>query len=455
MRNIDLLSRSPRIFIFGKKADKTTFGGVLTIIYLLILILISFAYIYNFEEDMKYIISYGYFVNPANSEDEIKKSEDPLYNPTLKFMFDILDMNYQPLSDNFVLFDRKSGNLIKRNRTIELNVSNIDIFVLYKCSDMSCSIHPQDEKQYQGIYYHLNVSNSYFEFNLQDEEEPIKESEYYSSCYIFNHDIPQRLTIFWQAARVVEEKGMIDNFFGTEKVSYGGSFYRTVFSVIKKSIIDVTEKEEYNFTGIYKPIFNFVSDNNYLEYEEYKRKKVSAFDMLANICSLCSTIYNGFRFAFVFLYSENFDNYKIIDRILSSKDSNEKTMKKMNDIKLDNFFPLLKEDDNNNEKRKENEETHEIIEDKESKRIKLPKFRFYSYILNIFSCLFSKKNITQQCISICNKIVQKYKSIETIVYNQFMIENLFNDYKWNNPELKSIYNIELIDKLNNIINDEG
>ena len=34
-----------------------------------------------------------------------------------------------------------------------------------------------------------------------------------------------------------------------------------------------------------------------------------------------------------------------------------------------------------------------------------------------------------------------------------MIENLLKDYKWNNPDLKFIKNIQLIDKLNYIIND--
>ena len=34
-----------------------------------------------------------------------------------------------------------------------------------------------------------------------------------------------------------------------------------------------------------------------------------------------------------------------------------------------------------------------------------------------------------------------------------MMENLLKDYKWNNPDLKFIKNIQLIDRLNLIIND--
>ena len=53
------------------------------------------------------------------------------------------------------------------------------------------------------------------------------------------------------------------------------------------------------------------------------------------------------------------------------------------------------------------------------------------------------------------EISKRYNSIENIIYNQFMIENLLKDYKWNNPRLNSIKNIELINKLNMIITEEG
>ena len=36
-----------------------------------------------------------------------------------------------------------------------------------------------------------------------------------------------------------------------------------------------------------------------------------------------------------------------------------------------------------------------------------------------------------------------------------MIENLLKDYKWNNPLLRSIKNVELIKKLNMILTEEG
>ena len=51
--------------------------------------------------------------------------------------------------------------------------------------------------------------------------------------------------------------------------------------------------------------------------------------------------------------------------------------------------------------------------------------------------------------------MEKYYSIENLVYNQFMFENLLKDYKWNNPDLNSIKNIELIYKLQQLIKTDG
>ena len=83
--------------------------------------------------------------------------------------------------------------------------------------------------------------------------------------------------------------------------------------------MDMQDYPCFHFPGIYKPIFNFQILNQFDKYIEYRRKKISIFDIIANICSLSLTIFHGFQFGFSFFYSQNFDNYKIIDKILTSK----------------------------------------------------------------------------------------------------------------------------------------
>ena len=42
-------------------------------------------------------------------------------------------------------------------------------------------------------------------------------------------------------------------------------------------------------------------------------------------------------------------------------------------------------------------------------------------------------------------------SIDSLLYNQMKLENLFKDYNWNNPILNNIEKNELIDKLKTFI----
>ena len=54
-------------------------------------------------------------------------------------------------------------------------------------------------------------------------------------------------------------------------------------------------------------------------------------------------------------------------------------------------------------------------------------------------------------IDSCDQILAKYFSVENILYNPILLENLFADYHWNNPKLKSIHENELISALNKYI----
>ena len=51
-----------------------------------------------------------------------------------------------------------------------------------------------------------------------------------------------------------------------------------------------------------------------------------------------------------------------------------------------------------------------------------------------------KDQKAQRIFNDCNKILFKYASIDTIVYNQISMENLLKDYKWNDPSLNNAEN---------------
>ena len=108
---------------------------------------------------------------------------------------------------------------------------------------------------------------------------------------------------------------------------------------------------------------------------------------------------------------------------------------------------LLKDEDESNNENIPINDIDNINEDEdEDDKIlnKLPKLRFYDYFFNnvyFKKCCDIKK---QKLIDSCSNILYKYFSVENILYNQIMFENLMKDYNWNNLELKSIQNNNLI-----------
>ena len=180
MKKLDFLSNPPKTFIFQKSSNKTTFGGILTIIYFLVILIIAFIYIYNYVVNDKYIISFINYKEQVTADNITKLEADPDYNPTLNFSFDLLDMNGEPLSKNFLLMDRNTVSLIERNKKYQYKVSDVDIAVIYKCLDVNCSLQPEDKEIYESqLYYFFRTRKEFFLLNFQDKEKPL----------MINHDI--------------------------------------------------------------------------------------------------------------------------------------------------------------------------------------------------------------------------------------------------------------------------
>ena len=84
--------------------------------------------------------------------------------------------------------------------------------------------------------------------------------------------------------------------------------------------------------------------------------------------------------------------------------------------------------------------------------LELKRLHFFDFFLNNLYCDKCCKNInSQNIINLCDKIVFKYASIDNIVYNQILLENLFKDYKWNDPKLNNVVNNNLFNELKNYL----
>ena len=84
------------------------------------------------------------------------------------------------------------------------------------------------------------------------------------------------------------------------------------------------------------------------------------------------------------------------------------------------------------------EKANDYIKKKKQERI-LPKKCCCDFICNSLCCCCSYVG-RQKLINNCKDIILKYYSMENIIYNQIMMENLLQDYNWNNPELNNLLN---------------
>ena len=279
----------------------------------------------------------------------------------------------------------------------------------------------------------------------------------------------------WKSIKYSEEKGIFDKLIGKSKDYFGGEFMDPYIYMV-----DAEDFGDFYVEDRKIPIsFLYLSPdelNNYFDIYIRNRKEIT--DILANMFSLSLAFYNGFIFVFCGFYSNNFDNYKIIENIFSKY--GKKDLKKKNDknkldhieneeneidndnmIELNNYNNNIdKKEDNllnkkNNENiiidEKEKEKENDVLES-ENEAI-LPRLHFYHYFFNNIYLKKCCASNNQDIISTCNDIISKYYSIDNILYNQLLLENLFKDYKWNDPKLNTIENIKLVKDLNLLINN--
>ena len=477
MNKFDFLSRSPHAMIFGINANKTNLGGVFTSVYLLLVLLITIVYLYDFSAKSKYSVIYSYEHQYIHGIDNWnKRHEDKNLNPTITFNVNINNIN----KENFFLIvtdyntdpdPNPLSHMHNLGENIETNVYDLVFSLCYFCAGLennTCIKHEEDIindwNKYDLIFNYTGTK-----INHQKEESPL-EKENISEIYdIVIDDKILYYELKWKSIKYSEEKGIfgrLGNLFGkTPSEFYGGEFMSP--KVIK---LDTPQNLAPKYPLPIQTLAIFrVSGINQNHFDIYTRAKKSIFDSISLICSLSLTVYNIMTFLFCGYYSNSFDNYKIIDSILFKNKKihpieNEEEKEDNNIIELSSDFNKkenliginsINYEDNitlsqkGKEKKDENKYSNYGETNEKEKKIShrdtriLPKLHFYDFIFNnIYSkkCCLSKK---QEIIDSCNELVSEYFTIDNIIYNQMRLENLFKDYKWNNPGLNTIGNNKL------------
>ena len=336
MRIIDFLSQSPNNFIFQSRTNHTNWGGACSLIYGILILFIMVIYIIDYSLSDTYEIEYSFF-DGFISSDSAKNSllkNDSDYWPNLYFSFEIYGSDNKPLNDSYILLiDSKK---VERNFTwIKINISNFDIAVLVKCEDIMCYA-----KNITEEYYYIIMRHSYFVLDHQNKSLPIyMENKYYiQRRFDFSHIYWKNIEFEWNVIKYKKDKGislLIDKIQKKSDEYVGGylNYYNSYYIYSNGSATYFDCSDEYRLLA---SIENKGFGDRIVVY---KRNKKQIFDLIASIGALCSTFFTIFSTVFNY-YSKNFDNYKILGKILNSP---KEPIKK---IELSSNFNIEEEKDN-------------------------------------------------------------------------------------------------------------
>ena len=436
-------------------------GGAFSAIYLILIIFIFlyFRAIYGFSEPYQ-ITSFISERKRINYDEQEKFIVSEKYNPILPMKFSLIGQQGINLSDKFIIVDRYTNKTIERDKIINKKVNDIHFVILYNCNDdnttnrTACEIEEKDKTSY-FLNFVIRYQGFYFEPQSNIPIHRLSDNIFHSFGHIFDSDIKLQKNIQWTITRYEDNQGLwqIFDYFKEEEPEHlketnifiGGSYENYDTMIIDKNTIYGARK---NTKLLFMIETLDLNDFNTVLYKDYKRKAKSILDCYANIFSLWISLYNGFTFIFLKLYSKSFDKYKIMENILSRQKENlflnkepkffEKKIKEndkgdilLEDIKEEehndnqimiNDSNIMEEESNDNK-----DKINFIGKDNKQERI-LPKLSFIDFFFNTFyckKCCFLKR---QKLIEACNNIMFQYYSVENILYNQIMLENFFKDY---------------------------
>ena len=465
MNGFDFLTSPPQNFIFQRKSNKTNFGSVFSLIYLLIFFAITAFYLVSYYNQDDYSVQYLYqekiLLNPQIKE----MTNSDRYNPY--FNFSIIEFKFdgeKEIEDRLKILDN-IHLLHNKSQSHKIKLQKLDWLIAYDClkeNETECRI---DSDIINSRDLILSLYYNGFTLDHQNKTSPLyrKDNEAASHKLSLHYDFfnPSRRFYRWNLIRYKEQKGFFSMFENEEDNDYIGlgikayDYSEMTSNDGSKNIFEylIDEKSFHRFRVLGRIIFNV--DFNHCD--EYKRIPKSFLDTLANIFSLSMTLLNGLSYTLVNYFSNNFDNYKIMEKIIYNNDFNlEKKEKKKKEINKSNEIVMDKTNEDKNiliiNDEIDNEEEQDVLnEDFNDDNENIPKLNCFDFLFSgIYTGKICKLNV-KQLLQKSNEIISKYYSIENIIYNQIKLENILKDYRWNNPGLNNFDNNDLIIQFKNLI----
>ena len=310
---LDFFSEPPQINYCKKETNQTFFGGILFFIYIAVMIIISAIYTLDYFINDKYDIQYSLIKNTESNA--LKLNEDKELNPMINMSIEFFKMSDEnQISNRFLIYDSSQKREIKRGEFFQTRANETYLTLLYNCPDENCTL---DENDYDPLGYFLKMTYRGYKLDHQSETIPLEASaeRYFTEEYPFFFDNTLIRYSQWEVIKYVEERGiagLFDKMFGRKSEFISGF----ISSTESYTLIHPFEYGE--FGRKLKFLCFILVENNHFQYTEYKRARKSFLDVLANIGALFSTFFAVFIFVYKY-YSRNYDNYYLVDKILSSK----------------------------------------------------------------------------------------------------------------------------------------
>ena len=451
MKKIDFISTSPsdKLSIFSESRNKTNLGGFVFVIEIISIFLIFFIYLFDHFNNLPYTIETNTIFETKSGV--INPYNEKLFDKEMKFDFNIYTDYGNEVSDKFEIVDfslEEYSTPNYRKKSITRRPSKLKLAVYYKCHNATvCKYFEKGnvDQDYTKKYYRFKINYPGFiiahqaPIPIQDKSNIILSEE----CP-FLFDTITLSKFHWKNIKYEEDGGMWSRLFNKYILGKEPDFYANGYIETATTFpVEIEENWIYALSRQYKLVAIIEIDNNIYSYTNYRRTPNSIFTTIANIAALISTV-NYLLATFVQFYSRNYDNYTIIKSIVSSKknliENNLKQNKDINDFgdkKEENNIPLI-----NNESEMFINEIGQDIEKKVDDNY--DKINFVQFFWNNFYFSGCKKTKEQEIIKLCNEIICKYLSVDNLLYNQIIIENLLEDYKWNNPDLYNIKKNKLL-----------
>ena len=182
MHKFDFLSSAPQNIIFRKNSNKTNLGGVLSFIYLIIMLIITAYYLAFYFIEENYTIEYLYYEEISTEDELVDKYNNPKYNQNFLFKIELYEnesFEGVEADERFIIKDLFQYNTptIKNFGSIDKKITDVYWVIVYDClDDIYCQIDRNKTKAdfltFQFIFqaYKLDHQNTTSPFYRQDNE---------------------------------------------------------------------------------------------------------------------------------------------------------------------------------------------------------------------------------------------------------------------------------------------